>query len=248
MSGSRPEEILIATIARLLAGSRHVAVGVLSPIPGAAALLHREREGARVSIIGSRDPTFRIGNVALFDLAGQGRIDAFFLSGGQIDGGANVNLVGVGDYPEMKVRWSGSFGSAYLYALVPKVILFRDEHTPRTLVPSVDFVSAAGSSGEGVHRPGGPHALVTGRCLFMWEKARRRFRLASVHPGHDLAEVEAETGFAFEREPTVPITPQPSADDLALLRERVAPVLEKIYPRFSEALWGEAVHPGAAAG
>jgi glutaconate CoA-transferase subunit B len=241
VSTVQPKEVLISTIARLLAGSRHVAVGVLSPIPGAAALLHREREGARVSIIGSRDPAFRIGSTALFDLAGQGRIDAFFLSGGQIDGRANVNLVGVGDYPEMKVRWSGSFGSAYLYALVPKVILFRDEHTPRTLVPAVDFVSAAGSSEEGVHRPGGPHALVTGRCLFIWDETRRRFRLASIHPGHDLAEIEAETGFAFEREPTVATTTAPSEDDLRLLRDRVAPVLAGIYPRFTASLWGDAV-------
>lgn len=238
MSRVRPEEVLIATIARLLAGSRHVAVGVLSPIPGAAALLHREREGARVSIIGSRDPAYRIGSVAVFDLAAQGRIDAFFLSGGQIDGQANVNLVGVGDYPAMKVRWSGSFGSAYLYALVPKVILFRDEHTPRTLVSAVDFVSAAGSSAPGVHRPGGPHALVTGRCLFMWEKERRRFRLASIHPGHDLEEVEEQTGFVFDAASPVAETAAPSDDDLRLLRERVAPDLARIYPRFTASLWG----------
>lgn len=238
MSRVRPEEVLIATIARLLAGSRHVAVGVLSPIPGAAALLHREREGARVSIIGSRDPAYRIGSVAVFDLAAQGRIDAFFLSGGQIDGQANVNLVGVGDYPTMKVRWSGSFGSAYLYALVPKVILFRDEHTPRTLVSAVDFVSAAGGSAPGVHRPGGPHALVTGRCLFMWERERRRFRLASIHPGHDLEEVEEQTGFVFDAASPVAETAAPSDDDLRLLRERVAPDLARIYPRFTASLWG----------
>jgi glutaconate CoA-transferase subunit B len=40
------------------------------------------------------------------------------------------------------VRWPGSFGSAYMYFLVPRVILFREEHTRRVMVPKVDFVSA----------------------------------------------------------------------------------------------------------
>ena len=52
-------------------------------------------------------------------------MDVFFLSGAQIDGEANVNLVSIGDYKKPNARFSGSFGSAYLYMLVPRVILFR---------------------------------------------------------------------------------------------------------------------------
>ena len=37
---------------------------------------------------------FTNGGAEIFDMAGRGRIDAFFLSGGQIDGQANINLVG----------------------------------------------------------------------------------------------------------------------------------------------------------
>ena len=241
MSEVRPEELLITTIAHLLAGTRHVAVGVLSPVPGGAALLHRELEGARVSIIGSRDPAFRFGSIARFAAAAQGRIDGFFLSGGQIDGEANVNLVGIGDYPAMKVRWSGSFGSAFLYHLVPKVILFRDEHTRRTLVPKVDFVSAPGTSEPGIHRPGGPHALITSRCLFMWQKEVARFRLDSVHPDHSVPEVLEHTGFTFDQSPPVPVTAAPDPVVLRLLRERVAPQLARIYPHFARRLWGDRV-------
>ena len=54
----------------------------------------------RVSVLGSeRHNPFTDGGRELFDCAAQGRIDAFFLGGGQIDGGANINLVGVGGYP-----------------------------------------------------------------------------------------------------------------------------------------------------
>src|SRR5690606_38272486 len=122
----KPEELLIAFIADRLAGLRHVAVGNSSPIPGAAALLARARsDGAlRVSLLGSRKHTaFTDGGKELFDCAAEGRIDAFFLGGGQIDGEANINLVGIGDYPQTKVRFPGAFGSAYLYFLVPQVIL-----------------------------------------------------------------------------------------------------------------------------
>ena len=109
-------EIMITAIAPMLDGLGHVAVGSQSPIPGSAALLAQARSNGqmRVSILGSRDQNpFTDGGRELFDCAGQGRIDAFFLSGGQIDGAANINLVGTGDietYPRHQQRFPGSFG------------------------------------------------------------------------------------------------------------------------------------------
>ena len=145
----RDEELLADVIARLIGDVRHVAVGNASPIPATAALLARERGKGRpyVSLLQSRKHNFFTdGARELFDCAGQGRIDVFFLSGGQIDGQGNVNLVSTGDYAHPQVRFPGSFGSAHLYYVVPKVILFRTEHSRRTLVPRVDFISAAGRS------------------------------------------------------------------------------------------------------
>jgi glutaconate CoA-transferase subunit B len=179
-------ELLISIIADLLAGCRHVAVGASSPIPGAGALLARARAETifRVSVLGSQSHNFFTnGGVELFDCAAQGRIDAFFLGGGQIDGEGNINLVGAGSYPHSDVRWPGSFGSAYLYFLVPRVILFREEHTRRVLVDKVDFISAPGRSEPDVYRKGGPYALLTNLALFDYDKERWRFRLRSIHPG-----------------------------------------------------------------
>ena len=51
------------------------------------------------------------------------------------------------------------------------------------------IISAAGTSPPEHFRPGGPHALVTGRCVFAFDRDKGRFRLESLHPGHDLAEV-----------------------------------------------------------
>ena len=231
-------EIMITTIAGLLAGIDHVAVGASSPIPAAGAMLARRREPSmRISILGSaRHNFFTNGSAELFDAAGQGRIGAFFLGGGQIDGEGNVNLVGVGDYPQSKVRWPGSFGSAYLYYIVPRVILFREEHSRRVFVPKVDFISAAGSSSDGSYRPGGPHALLTPLCLFDFDRTCRRFRLRSVHPGHTLEEVSDETGFAFDRPDRVPTTPLADAATLDLLYGPVREALSGGYPAFAAAM------------
>jgi glutaconate CoA-transferase subunit B len=202
--------------------------------------LARERNGngrPYVSLLQSRKHNFFTdGARELFDCAGQGRIDVFFLSGGQIDGHGNINLVSIGDYEHPKVRFPGSFGSAHLYYVVPKVILFRTKHSRRTLVPQVDFISAPGANADNVYRPGGPIALVTNRCLFSFTKGR--FRLDSVHPGHTVEEVIEHTGFDFDRPDTVPETPLPSPATLRLLRETVAPQLAEVYPQFAAAVFG----------
>lgn len=235
----RDEELLADVIARLIGDVRHVAVGNASPIPATAALLARARGKGRpyVSLLQSRKHNFFTdGARELFDCAGQGRIDVFFLSGGQIDGQGNVNLVSTGDYAHPKVRFPGSFGSAYLYYVVPKVILFRTEHSRRTLVSKVDFISAPGTSETNVYRSGGPIALVTNRCLFTF--ANRRFVLTSVHPGHTIDEVVENTGFDFDRPATVPQTPAPSSETLAVMREMVAPQLAEVYPQFAAQVFG----------
>jgi glutaconate CoA-transferase, subunit B len=233
-------EIMIGAIARLLEGLSHVAVGSSSPIPGSAALLARALSGGRmrVSLLGSEEHNpFTDGGRELFDCAAQGRIDAFFLSGGQIDGHANINLVGLGDPQKPKVRFPGSFGSAYLYHLIPRVILFREEHSPRTLVPKVDFISAAGTSPEGEYRPGGPYALITGLCAFSFDKSRGGFRLESTHPGVSAADVRAATGFDYEAPGSVPNTEPLPGDALSLLRTRVAGEVAETYPGFARAQW-----------
>src|SRR5580704_740380 len=237
----RDEELLAEVIARIIGDVRHVAVGNASPIPATAALLARARGNGLpyVSLLQSRKHNFFTdGGRELFDCAGQGRVDVFFLSGGEIDGEANINLVSIGDYDHPKVRFPGSFGAAYLYYVVPKLILFRTEHSRRTLVPKVSFISAPGSSVDNVYRPGGPIALVTNRCLFSFDHARRRFSLASVHPGHSVEEIIEHTGFDFDRPDDVPTTVPPSQDTLRLMREVVAPQLAEVYPQFAATVFG----------
>src|SRR5216110_742986 len=130
------EELLACAIARLIGDASHVAVGAASPIPACGAfLLKQKNPSLRISLLQKRRGNpFTEGSRELFDLAGQGRIDVFFLGGAQIDGEANINLVQAGGK-----RFPGSFGSAFMY-FTCATVLFREEHSRRVLVPKVEFI------------------------------------------------------------------------------------------------------------
>ena len=238
-----PQEILIAAIARLITdplapAARHIAVGAASPVPAAACWLVKKRgHDVRLSLLHRpQGNPFTEGTRELFDLAGQGRIDLFFLGGGQIDGQANLNLLGTGAWPGRGVRFPGSFGSAFMYMMTQRTILFREEHSPRVLVERVDAISAPGISPPGVFRRGTAQALVTGRCVFSFDG--RGFTLASLHEGQTAESVREATGFAFAVPEAVPLTLPPSEEDLALLRGPVCDEMLATYPQFCRSVWG----------
>ena len=240
------QERLIAAVARLILDptappARHIAVGAASPIPAAASWLVKKRgHPVRLSLLHRpRGNPFTTGSRELFDLAGQGRIDLFFLGGGQIDGQANLNLIGTGDWPgggAGAARFPGSFGSAFMYFMTPRTILFREEHSTRVMVPRVDIVSAPGLSPPGVFRRGTAQALVTGKCVFAFDSMRGRFRLVSLHPGETPDGIRAATGFDYD-EDAVAITADPTAEELALLRGPVCAEMLETYPDFCRRVW-----------
>lgn len=240
MSVISQKKDLICFIANLLKDCNHVAVGASSPIPGAAALLAKEAFGAPrfLNILGSvKNNFFTNGSQELFDCAAQGRIDAFFLSGGQIDGSANINLMGIGEYPANSPRWSGTFGSAYLYFLIPKVILFREEHTRRVFVDKVDFISAPGTSAENVYRKGGPYGLLTNKAFFTFNKETQRFFLQSIHKESSLEDILDNTGFEFDYQKVTPTTAPADPDLLNRLEQNTREKIEEVYPQFANMIF-----------
>lgn len=245
MTEIKLEERIAVALAKLILDpsappARHIAVGAASPMPAAACwLVKKQDHPVRLSLLHKRSGNpFTEGTRELFDLTGQGRIDLFFLGGGQIDGSANLNLVGTGEWPGMGVRFPGSFGSAFMYFMTPRTILFREEHTPRVFVEKVDNISARGVSPPGVFRRGTAQALVTGRCVFRFHPDRARFSLESVHPGETVESVRDATGFAFDVNGDVPFTPDPTAEELALLRGPICDEMLETYPEFCARVFG----------
>ncbi|MDC1111716.1 CoA synthetase [Alphaproteobacteria bacterium] len=243
-SDIKREELLISQLSDLLVNDKHVAVGAASPIPGAAALLAKEEaklinKRLRVTILHSNKyNNFTDGARELFDCAAQGRIDTFFLGGVQIDGQANINLVGTGSYPKIEKRFPGSFGSALMYFVVPQIILFREEHSPRTLVNQVDFVSAPGVSDENIYRPGGPKYLLTNRALFKFNKDLKKFSLLKLNQNQTIQDIKELTGFKFDISKNISDMLDPDTLRLKILRDKIAPMVSEFYPEFTNRIWG----------
>ena len=242
-SDIKREELLISQLSDLLVNDKHVAVGAASPIPGAAALLAQEEaklidKRLRVTILHSNKyNNFTDGARELFDCAAQGRIDTFFLGGVQIDGKANINLVGTGSYPKIEKRFPGSFGSALMYFVVPQIILFREEHSPRTLVDQVDFISAPGVSDEKIYRPGGPKYLLTNRALFKFNKDVKKFSLLKLNQNETVETIKELTGFKFDINGHISNISDPDTSRLEILRNKIAPMVSEFYPEFAHRIW-----------
>ena len=237
-----PEELMATVIARQVKNGETIAVGTFSPIPSTAAILARESHApdSDVYIMGSRDWwPFSEGSQEFFNMAQKGRFDYFFLSGAQIDRHGSINLHAIGNYEKPKVRLPGGAGSSMLYYMVKKVILFKTDHTVKSFVEKVDFVTSAAVTPPSVHRPGGLHFVVTPMAVLVLNKETNLLELFSVHPGYSVEEVRENTGFELPMfTGNADETKPPTAEELALLRGPVREHVAKIYPAFAKKAFG----------
>jgi glutaconate CoA-transferase, subunit B len=212
------DELMAAVIAREVRDGENVGIGVNSPIPAAGVLLARRLHAptAQVRLRGVAGGVPFIGSKEFFDLAQRGRLDLFFLSGIQIDARGRINLHRVGGR-----RFAGAFGSAVLYPLVKRVILFRTEHSSRVFVPELDFVTASGR----------PHLVVTPKAVLA-PGEDGLLELVSWHRGETASSVAAATGFELRVRPGAAETAGPSEDELRVLRDAVYSEMAAGFPEF----------------
>jgi glutaconate CoA-transferase subunit B len=233
------EELMAIVISREVRDFETIGVGAASPIPAAGSILAEELHAphAQIIILGSREKKyypFPAGSSELHFIAQRGDLDLFFLSGIQIDRQGNINLHVLGDYENPKMRLPGAYGSAMLYYMAHRVILFRTEHTPRSFVEKVDFVTAPGVTPANVHREGGPTLVVTPKAILTWDRQAEEWILEAIHPGSSLEEVKENTGFALKASASVQWTPPPTDRELVTLRTVVREKLKRIYPEFAQ--------------
>ena len=230
-----PEELMAVSIAREVRDGETVGVGAVSPMPAAGCILAEQLHAPHITLI-ILDSTeyypFPAGSSELHFLAQRGELDLFFLSGIQIDRRGDFNLHVIGDYQSPAVRMAGAYGSAMLYYMAHRVILFRTEHSRRTFVEKVDFVTGAGATPENVYREGGPTLVVTPKAVLAWDKGIGEWVLDRVQPGSSVEDVQENTGFALRVSPMVHVTPPPTEQELSMLRTAVRAKLEPAYPDF----------------
>ncbi len=234
------EEMMIAAIAREVRDGKIAAVGTLSPIPAAACLLAHHSTAPASTIVILGDPMWPIdrGTSQLFDMAQRGLIDLFFLSGAQIDQRGNINLHVIGDYHRPKIRLPGGAGSAVLYYMVHRVILFKTTHTRRDFVQQVDFVTSPGYTPHlsRSYRPGGPHKVVTPLAVMAFNRQEGMIELESVHPGVTVEQVQENTGFDLPVPKTVAKTEPLTEEQRQILKTTVHIKLQRVYPNFARKL------------
>ena len=140
----------------------------------------------------SEKSTAIFGNEDFYDLCTRGGMDLCFLGAAQVDGLGRTNVSAIGDWHNPKVRLPGGGGGAVMLPTARRAVTWRTEHSTRTLVATLDFVTASG----------GLHGVVTSVAVFV--KRDGRLALQSWHPDVSLDEVRERTGFDFDATGAVP--------------------------------------------
>lgn len=163
----------------------------------------------------------------------RGMVDYTFLGGAQIDmyGNLNTSMIGM-DYDHPKVRLPGSGGANDLASFCWKTLVITP-HDKRRFVERLDFLTTPGYlSGPGAREqaglpPGsGPYKVITTLALMGYDSRSKRMTVESLHPGVTKEDVIQNTGFEMLFASPLPVTPEPTEDELRILREEVDP--EKI--------------------
>jgi glutaconate CoA-transferase subunit B len=163
------------------------------------------------------------GTCQVMGMLPRGRVDIGFIGGAEVDRYGNVNTSYIGDVSAPRVKLPGSGGAADIAAMAGRLLVVM-RHEKRRLVARVDYVTTPGYLDGGDSRAaaglgrGGPAALITDLAILRPRPPENALCLASWHPGSEVAEITANTGWALEVLPQAGETPAPTAAELAALR------------------------------
>jgi glutaconate CoA-transferase subunit B len=161
----------------------------------------------------------------------RGVVDYTFLGGAQIDQYGNLNSTMLGtDYSRPKVRLPGSGGANDLASLCWKTLVITP-HDKRRFVAKVDFLTTPGYlTGPGAREAAGlppntgPYKVISTLALMGYDPDTKRMRVESLHPGVTLEDVIKNTGFEMLFVDPLPVTPEPTDEELRILRTEVDPL------------------------
>ena len=156
-------------------------------------------------------------------LMAQGEVDLGFIGGAEVDRFGNLNTSYIGGAQRPATKLPGSGGGADISILSRRWVTLMS-HERRRLVDRVSYVTSPGhGDGPGWRQRlglpgGGPAAVVTTLAVLRFPEGGGEAYLASVHPGHTVEEVQAETGWDLAVAPDVGTTPAPTEEELAQIR------------------------------
>jgi len=242
-------EFLAFSGARLLEDKKSVFVGTGLPI--IAAMLAQKTHAPNLLIVfegggmapqipelpisvgGSRTFFRAVAASSMHDvmsLSQAGYIDYGFLGAAQIDVYGNINMTVIGEHDHPKVRLPGSGGANDVASFAQKLIVIMAGQSRRSFVDRLDFLTTAGyldgpggRERAGLARGSGPYRVLTQLGIYGFDDETKRMKLLSLHPGRTLDDVKANSGFEVVIPSSVEISPEPTAYDLKVLREKIDP-------------------------
>jgi glutaconate CoA-transferase subunit B len=146
----------------------------------------------------------------------------------QIDRFGQTNISVIGTHAKPKAALLGSRGFPGNTIHHPNSMFVPTHNTRSFVAGEVDFVAGAGYNRErwpGGHKPAGLdlRLIVTDLAVLDFGGDDHQIRVLSLHPGISFEQVRENTGFPLARQATLPVTPAPRADQLALIRDRLDP-------------------------
>jgi acyl CoA:acetate/3-ketoacid CoA transferase beta subunit len=153
----------------------------------------------------------------VFGLVAAGRRHVM-MGASQLDRHGNSNISCIGPWERPRRQLLGVRGAPGNTINHP-TSYWVPRHSSRVFVEHVDMVSGIGPD-RGAHEI---RIVVTDLAVLDLGGPGRTMRLRSTHPGVTVAEVVAATGFALAVPDQVPQTREPTAGELALIRDRLDP-------------------------
>lgn len=249
MSGIALHERMVWRIAQEVRNHGVVVMGSFTPLAYASYMLAKlthapdvvlvgynavDMEPLELSYLGTEAAAYRTSTSRLeamaecnsIHLSNRGMVEA--ISPAQLDGTGAFNTSAIGDYARPAVRLPGVAGAPEVVQMYERIVAYFGHHSPRHLVPKVDFVSGnrwkiSDESRRSAGMLTGPIVVVTNLCVLQKEEDDTPFRLASLHPGVDADTVVRQTGFEIDVPSSVPQTGDPDAHSIELLRHRIDP-------------------------
>ncbi len=157
-------DYMIITLADFIKNNKSVATGVASPLPMLATMFARksgkkfnyfncgsgainpflkkaEYSSVTINALEKKESYIELHEV--WNYALKGKIDLMFFGAVQISKNGDVNITCIGDYKKPKVKLPGPAGAVTLRNLCKNTIITTQQHTKRTFVEKVDFITSS---------------------------------------------------------------------------------------------------------
>lgn len=243
-----PSELMTVQAARELADGDVVFVGI--GLPNLACNLARAThapnlvmiyESGAVGAVPDRvppsigDPSLVTGSLMVCSMSDvfqlflqNGKIQAGFLGGAQVDRYGNINTTVVGSYAQPKVRLPGSGGACEIAVHAVRTVIVM-KLNKRAFPERVDFITSPGmrcgdASRKELGMPGrGPVKVITDKGILEPDEATGELCLTAIYPGLTVDDLRDSVGWPLVIREPLRAVDLPTQEEITLLREKLDP-------------------------